>query len=89
MSTATWSSYKTAQICINYLGCFLFGQQHCLHQIAEDVKHPTIYFESQDQVTLFYMNTGSFSRGNENLCQPSYSRRAPGADKTALSIEAA
>lgn len=54
----------------------------------------TIFFESLDQVTVFYMNTGSFSRGNENLCQPQkksakHTQRAPGADKTALSIKAA
>lgn len=48
----------------------LLGQQPCPHQIVEDVECPTNHFESRDQVTLFCMNTGSFSWGNENLCQP-------------------
>lgn len=76
------------------LDCFYptrLGKREHLHQIADDVKSPTKYFKLQ--VTLFYMSTGSFSRGNENLCQLGKSakrtQRAPGADKTALSIKVA
>lgn len=66
------------------------GKQDCLHHhpALNVVKAPTTF-----QVSLFYMNTGSFSRGNENLCQPRKSakrtQQALGADKTALSIKVA
>lgn len=73
-------------------GCFVFSvlaNNFASTRLQRMLSIPQSIFESQDQVLLFYMNTGSFSSGNESPCQPSCSRRALGADKTALSIKAA